>query len=674
VSLSIPLVLAVTFVVMNLMGITLQRISLGALIISLGLLVDDAMITIEMMVSRLEAGDRIEDAATFAYTSTAFPMLTGTLVTVASFIPIGFNGSSAGEYTYSLFVVLATSLLISWLVAVAFAPLIGIKLLPKAMKRHDDQPGLVAGLFRRMLLFVMRWRWVTLGGSIALFALAVFGLSFVQQQFFPASDRPAFLVDLTLPQSSSIAATQAQVDRMERAIKDDRDVVRTTSYVGEGAVRFYLSLDPQPSDPFYAQIVVDTTDLHARDRLMAKLRAVARKSFVGTDVFVHTLELGPPVGRPIQYRLSGPNMQGVRERAIALAAVVGTNPHLGVPTFDWNEPGMVLRIEVVQDKARQLGITSQDLAGVFNSITGGGSITQVIDSIYLVPIVARAQADERTALDTFARLQVPVSSGTVVPLRAFATLRYDVEQPIVWRRDRLPTITVRAVMRDDTQAPTVVQELGPAIAKFQSGLPVGYKVEVGGTVEESGKGQGPIIAVVPIMLLAMAFVLMVQLQSVQRLFIVASVAPLGLIGVVAALLFSGRPLGFVSILGVLALIGIIIRNSVILVVQIDEHRRDGHAPWDAVVEATCHRMRPILLTAAAASLAMIPIAFEVFWGPMAFAMIRGILVATVLTLLFLPTLYVTWFRILESSPKSNISVKSEEAPAFWDGDSLNLKS
>jgi len=354
--------------------------------------------------------------------------------------------------------------------------------------------------------------------------------------------------------------------------------------------------------------------------------------------------------------------------------VVGTNPHLGVPTFDWNEPGMVLRIEVVQDKARQLGITSQDLAGVFNSITGGGSITQVIDSIYLVPIVARAQADERTALDTFARLQVPVSSGTVVPLRAFATLRYDVEQPIVWRRDRLPTITVRAVMRDDTQAPTVVQELGPAIAKFQSGLPVGYKVEVGGTVEESGKGQGPIIAVVPIMLLAMAFVLMVQLQSVQRLFIVASVAPLGLIGVVAALLFPGRPLGFVSILGVLALIGIIIRNSVILVVQIDEHRRDGHAPWDAVVEATCHRMRPILLTAAAASLAMIPIAFEVFWGPMAFAMIGGILVATVLTLLFLPTLYVTWFRILESSPKSNISVKSEEAPAFWDGNSLNLKS
>ena len=655
VSISIPLVLAITFVIMEGMGVSLQRISLGALIIALGLLVDDAMITVEMMVSRLEAGDKIEDAAIFAYHSTAFPMLTGTLVTVASFLPVGFNGSAAGEYTYSLFVVLAASLLVSWVVAVLFAPLIGVKLLPKTMKMHDSKPGFVLRVFRKILLPAMRWRWATVALCCALLGLSFFGMRFVQQQFFPASDRPALLVDVTLPQGSSIAETQARMDRFEESLKGDPDIVRWSSYVGLGATWFYLSLDPQPNNVFFGQVVVDTADLKARDRVEQRLKKVARDGFVGTDVFVHKLELGPPVGRPIQYRISGPDMQGVREKALALASVIGANPHLDVPTFDWNEPGKVLRVEVLQDKARQLGITSQDLAGLFNSIIGGSGSTQVLNSIYLVPIVGRAQADERKSLDTFARLQVPLPNGSVVPLLAFASLHYDLEQPIVWRRDRLPTVTVRAVIADGTQAPTIVQQLKPDIAKFRASLPPGYKVAVGGEVEESGKGQGPILAVAPVMLLVMAFVLMVQLQSVQKLAIVASVAPLGLIGIVAAMLLSGKPLGFVAVLGVLALIGIIIRNSVILVTQIEEYEREGREPWDAVVEATCHRMRPILLTAAAASLAMIPIAFEVFWGPMAYAMIGGIVAATLLTLLFLPALYVGWYRIKETASGSGES-------------------
>ena len=649
VSITIPIVLAITFVAMLDADIALQRISLGALIIALGLLVDDAMITVEMMVARLEVGDKIEDAATFAYHSTAFPMLTGTLVTVASFIPVGFNGSSAGEYTYSLFVVIAASLLISWVVAVLFAPLLGVLLLPKSMKKkHGDEPGFLLRTFRKILLRAMRWRWMTVVGCVALLGLSFVGMRFVQQQFFPASDRSALLVDVTLPHGSTIEETRAQMDRLEENLKGDPDIVRWSSYVGLGAIRFYLSLDPQPANAFFGQLVVDTTDLDARGRVAQKLKGVARDKFVGTDVFVHSLELGPPVGRPVQYRLSGPDIQTLREKALALATVVGANAHLDVPTLDWNEPGKVLRVDILQDKARQLGVTSEDIATLFNSIIGGSGITQVRDSIYLVPVIARAQESERRSLDTFRGLQVPVSNGSVVPLLAFATLRYELEQPIVWRRDRLPTITVRSLITDHAQAPTVVKELAPEVGEFQSKLPPGYKLALGGEVEESGKGLGPILSVAPIMLLAMAVVLMVQLQSFQKLLIVISVAPLGLIGVVAAMLASGKPLGFVAILGMLALIGIIIRNSVILVTQIDEYEREGQDPWHAVIEATCHRLRPILLTAAAACLAMVPIAREVFWGPMAYAMIGGIIAATLLTLLFLPALYVGWYRIKES--------------------------
>jgi multidrug efflux pump len=646
VALAIPLVLAITFLVMAYLGISLQRISLGALIIALGLLVDDAMIAVEMMVARLEVGDTLQKAATYVYTSTAFPMLTGTLVTVAGFIPIGLNSSAAGEYTFTLFIVIAVSLLVSWIVAVLFTPLLGVTLLPATMKKHHDKPGRFMAAFSRALIAAMRWRWVTIGVTVALFLAALAGMQFVQQQFFPSSDRPELVIDFTLPQNSSIAETKAQMDRFEAAaLAGDQDIDHWSSYVGQGAVRFLLSFDVQPGNPFYGQIIVVTKDFAARERVKARLQKVAREQFVGTDILITPLALGPPSGRPVQYRVSGPEIQKVRELAQGLAAIVGENPHVNNPTYDWNEPARIVRVEVLQDKARQLGVSSEDIAATLNGLVGGSAITQVRDDIYLINVIGRAREAERGSIETFQNYQLPGKSGQSVPLAAVATLRYELEQPVIWRRSRVPTITVRATIRDATQPATVVQQLAPRVREFTQALPQGYKVEVAGPVEESAKAQGPIVAVVPIMLLIMATILMIQLESFHRLFLVVAVAPLGLIGVVAAMLPSRAPLGFVAILGVLALIGILIRNSVILIVQVEELRAEGRDPWQAVVEATEHRTRPILLTAAAASLALIPIAREVFWGPMAYAMMGGIIVGTMLTLLFLPALYVAWFRI-----------------------------
>jgi multidrug efflux pump len=647
VAISIPLVLAGTFLFMEYSGITLQRISLGALIIALGLLVDDAMISVEMMVARREEGDSLEKAATFAYTSTAFPMLTGTLVTVAGFVPIGLNASSAGEYTFTLFAVIASALLISWVVAVLFTPLLGVALLPRTVKSAAEAPSRLKAWFGRLLLPAIRFRWITIGTAVVLFALSVAGFSLVQKQFFPNSDRPELLVDMTLPQDSSITETQKQMDRFEKALVGDKDIVRWSSYVGRGAVRFYLPLDEQLANPFFGQVVIVAKDYDARVRLAERLRKLAREQFVGIDVFPHPLDLGPPVGRPIQYRIGGPDIQTVRGLMQKFAAVVAANAHIGGIVYDWNEPGKVLKINVDQDRARQLGISSQDISTLLNNVVGGSAITQVKDSIYLIDVVARAGDSERRAVETFQGLQIAGRDGQPIPMSSIATIDYQLEQPLVWRRNRQPTITLQASVIGSLQPDTVVQQLAPAVDKFRAGLPEGYSVAVGGAVEESAKGEGPIAEVVPLMLFLMATVLMLQLQSFQKLFLVVSVAPLGLIGVVTALLISGQPLGFVAILGVLALIGIIIRNSVILMAQIDTFREQGLAPWAAVIEATQHRLRPILLTAAAASLGMIPIAAEVFWSPMAIAMIGGIIVATVLTLLFLPALYVAWYRIKE---------------------------
>jgi multidrug efflux pump subunit AcrB len=649
VAISIPLALAITFVVMAYTGISLQRISLGALIIALGLLVDDAMIAVEMMVARLEAGDPLEKAATHVYTSTAFPMLTGTLVTVAGFIPIGLNSSNAGEFTFTLFVVIAVSLIVSWVVAVLFTPLLGVSILPAKIQGHHQEKGRVGKLFQRLLLGCMHHRWTTIGVTMAAFMVAVFSMQFVQQQFFPSSDRSELVLDWNLPHNASITDTNTQMARFEREqLQGNASVEQWTTYVGMGAPRFVLSFDLQTANAWFGQMVVVTKGgIAARDRLKEEFEAYLKKTFPGTDTFVKLLEVGPPVGRPVQYRVSGPDIRKVKELSQELAGIVRSNPHLGNVVFDWMEPARVVRVDVLQDKARQLGVSSEDIATTLNSVLDGTSITQVRDSIYLVNVVGRATGPERASIDTLRDLQLVGLSGQSVPLGAVAKLHYEIEQPTVWRRSRIPTITLRASTADNVQPKTVVDQLAPKIGEFAKALPAGYSVATGGAVEESAKSQAPIMAVVPLMLFIMATILMVQLQSFHRLFLVFAVAPLAVIGVVMALLPSGAPLGFVAILGVLALIGILIRNSVILIVQIEDLRKAGRPAWNAVVEATEHRMRPILLTAAAASLGLVPIAREIFWGPMAYAMMGGIIVGTVLTLLFLPALYVAWFRIDE---------------------------
>lgn len=648
VAISIPLVLALVFVFMEFTGIAMQRVSLGALIIALGLLVDDAMITVEMMITRLELGETKEQAATFAYHSTAFPMLTGTLVTVAGFVPIGLNNSSAGEYTFTLFAVIAVAMLVSWVVAVLFAPVLGVHILSAKVKPKPEEPGRLARTFDNGLLWCMRHRWMTIGVTVLMFVLAIFGMGLVQNQFFPASDRPEILVDLNLPQNASIQETLKVTQRFEESLKGDPDIVRWSSYIGEGAIRFYLPLDQQLQNPFYAQLVIVSTGLESRDALMERLNKRLREEYVGVGSFVHTLELGPPVGQPLQYRVSGKNIDLVRKYSLDLASVLDANPNVGETIFNWNEPGKVLRIDIAQDKARQFGLSSEDVAQVMNSIVSGAAVSQVKDDIYLINIVGRAVGSERGSPETLLNLQITTPSGTSIPLLAFATVRYELEQPLIWSRDRIPTLTLKASVRGSMQPTDLVAKLKPEVDKFAASLPQGYTLQTGGTVEQSAKAQGPIAKVVPLMLFLMATFLMIQLQSVQKMFLVVSVAPLGLIGVVLALVPTGTPMGFVAILGILALVGIIVRNSVILVTQIDQYERDGFDPWHAVMQATQHRRRPILLTAAAASLGMIPIARDVFWGPMAYAMIGGIISATLLTLLFLPALYVAWYKIKES--------------------------
>ncbi|BDA84655.1 ACR family transporter [Aureimonas sp. SA4125] len=660
VAVAIPLTLAMTFVVMEYLGISLQRISLGALIIALGLLVDDAMIAVEMMASRLEAGDTLQKAATSVWTSTAFPMLTGTLVTVAGFIPVGLNSSAAGEFTFTLFVVMAVSLILSWVVAVLFTPLIGVVMLPKTMKSHHGKKGRFARVFGWLLLLCMRWRWVTIATTVAVFGVSMYGMQFVQQQFFPSSDRTELIVDWNLPQSASIKQTLSEISRFEKEqLTGNESVERWSSYVGEGAPRFVLSLDVQPATPAFGQTVIVTKDIEARNRLRTVFSDYLLRTFPNTDAYVKLLDIGPPVGRPVAYRLSGPDIQTVRKLSLELGSIIAQNPNLGEVVYDWSEPSRVVRIDVMQDRARQLGVSSETIASTINGIVGGTTVTEVREDIYLVDIIGRALAAERGSIETLRDLQLPSGDGRSVPLAAVATFRYEVEQPLVWTRSRIPTITVRAGIAGSLQPATVVQQITPAVDAFTQKLPAGYNIEIGGSVEDSAKGQGPILAVAPLMIFAMATILMIQLQSFSRLVLVFAVAPLALIGVVAALLPSGAPMGFVAILGILALIGILIRNSVILVVQIEDHIREGFDKWDAVVDATEHRMRPILLTAAAASLALIPISREIFWGPMAYAMMGGIIVGTVLTLLFLPALYVAWFRI-KAPPRDATAASPEE--------------
>jgi multidrug efflux pump subunit AcrB len=645
VTLTIPLVLAITFVVMNYTGFTLQRISLGALIIALGLLVDDAMIAIETMITRLEKGESLKSAASYAWTSIAFPMLSGTLVTVAGFIPIGLNSSAAGEFTFSLFVVIAVSLLVSWIVAVLFAPLLGVTFLPASMKHHSGEPGRLRRAFHALLRAAMAHRWITIALTVATFGLSVFGMRFVEQQFFPNSDRPELILDFALRQNASFSETAAQMERMETHLHDNENVLFWSSYVGRGAPRFLLAFDVPTPGPNTGQIVIQTPSVEARDALRAELREVAAKEFPGTDIFIKLLEIGPPVGRPVQYRVSGPDIEILRDRARDLTALVATDARLGDIVMDWNEPARVVRVDILQDKARQLGITPRDIANALNTIYDGTTVTQLRDAAYLVNIVVRGDAAARASVEALSELQLSGSGTVTIPLRSVATFRYETEPPVIHQRDRMPTITVKAAIHTKDQPATVVAALKDSIAAFNAALPFGYRVEVGGSVEASADSQAPIAAVVPVMILIMLTLIMIQMQSFRLTFVVLCAAPLGLIGVVAALVPSGAPLGFVAILGVLALVGILIRNSIILVDEIEVLRGKGRSAWDAVFEASDARARPILLTAAAASLALIPISRQVFWGPMAYAMMGGIIAGTIVTLVFVPALYLAVFRV-----------------------------
>ena len=683
VALSMPLVLAVTFLMMKLFGIDLQRISLGALIISLGLLVDDAIISVEMMATKMEQGmDRVK-AASFAYTSTAFPMLTGTLITAAAFMPVGFAKSSAGEYTFSIFAVVTIALLVSWVVAVLFIPYLGYKLLPD-MSSAATRPGLARrfilgplhralprvvplhGLpavhdadvyhrpfyrrFRALVDWCVDWRKTVILATVAVFALSMFGFRFVQQQFFPSSNRPELIVDLWLPQGASFQATEAQVRRFEDKLKGDANIENYVVYVGNGSPRFYLPLDQQLGHPNFAQFVIVTRNNAAREIMAGKLNRLLETEFSLLRGRVNRLENGPPVGYPVQFRVVGNDIPAVRRIALDVADVVRAHPHTQNVHLDWNEQVKTLRLRIDQNKARVIGVSSQGLSTVLNSILTGFSITQYRERDELIEVLARAETAERLDPGKLGEINVPTQSGKWIPLTQIAEIAYDFEEGIIWRRNRQHAVTVRADIRGDVQAPVVSKQLDPRLDKLRAKLPQHYRIDIGGAIEESDKGEKSIIAVMPVMLIVVLTLLMIQLQGFSKTIMVLLTSPLGLIGVAFILLTWNVPFGFVANLGVIALFGMIMRNSVILVDQIEQDIDAGRPQWDAIVEATVRRFRPIVLTALAAALAMIPLSRSNFWGPMAVAIMGGLISATILTLLFVPALYAAWFRV--SKPAS----------------------
>ena len=656
VALSIPLTIALTFPIMDMVNVNLQRISLGALIIALSLLVDDAMTTIDVMESRLAEGDEKEQAATFAYRTLAGPMLTGSFITAAGFVPIGFARSAASEYTFSIFVVVGLALMLSWLVAVLFAPLLGVWLLKKPAGKISRQPGRLLRGFRALLVVAMRARWITVALTVACFVGAVLASPLLPRQFFPSSDRPELLIDLSLPQNASIYASEEAASRLDAWLGKGADVERWSTNVGRGAVRFYLPLDVQLPNDFFTQAVVIAKDVEARHRLQTKLEAMLAEQFPAAVTRVAPLGLGPPIAWPVQYRVRGPDVARVQDIALRLAQVIAADGGVQRVNFDWMEPGRLVRIDIDQDRARVVGLDSRTIGAALNGAVTGVPITQVRDNIYLVDVVSRAIGEQRVSLANLQTLQIPLPNGRNVPLNQVATLAFDQEQPLVWRRDRVPTLTVQGDVVTGRSAEGVVASLEPAVSALNQSLPSGYRIDVGGTVEESAKSQAAVMAVVPLMLFLMITFLMIQLQSFSRLFLVLSVVPMGLIGVVFTLLLFNRPLGFVAILGILALFGMIARNAVILIEQIEIERAQGTPTWDAVIAASLSRFRPIMLTAVSTVLGLIPIAWTVFWGPMAFAIMGGLLVATALTLIFLPALYVTCFRIRESTSAAPATV------------------
>ncbi len=725
VAVSIPLVLATTFVFMGIFDIGLHKISLGALILSLGLLVDDAIIAVEMMAIKLEQGfDRFR-AASFAYASTAFPMLTETLITVAGFLPIATAKSSTGEYTRSLFEVSAIALVASWVVAVVVIPYLGYRMLPDFTKERpppllerlaarlrrqaplaprapahgDPDRGSAAGpsprpqgrpkgaaapensgtefsgashagaqpprgerrvatlgedhvydtpfyrRFRALVDWSVAHRITVIGITLGVFAASLAAFRFVPQQFFPSSSRPELIVDLRLPEGSSFAASLAEAKRMEEIVGHDPAVENFVAYVGAGSPRFYLPLDQQLQQSNFAQFVLVTKSTHERERLRTRLIKLFDEDFPALRGRISRLENGPPVGFPVQFRVSGEDLATVRWIAQRVITVMREDPEVTNAQFDSDEPTKVIRVVVDQNKARVLGLASQDLAAFLNNSLSGITVTYLRERDKQIEVVLRGAANERAQLTFLKDLAIPSANGKAVPITQVADIRYEQEDGLVWRRDRLPTVTVRSDVRGDAQGPDVAKRIDPRLDAIRAALPFGYRIEIGGAIEDSARGQKSIVTGVPLMLLTVVTLLMIQLKSFSRTLMVLLTAPLGVIGVTAGLLAFGLPFGFVAMLGTIALSGIIMRNSIILVDQIERDIAAGHAPWDAIVGATTRRFRPIVLTAAAAVLGMIPLVRSDFFGPMAVAMMGGILVATVLTLGFLPALYAAWFRV-----------------------------
>ncbi|MDP3814754.1 efflux RND transporter permease subunit [Pseudomonas sp.] len=663
VALSIPLVLAMTFAAMYYLGIGLHKISLGALVLALGLMVDDAIIAVEMMAIKMEQGfDRIK-AASFAWTSTAFPMLTGTLITAAGFLPIATAQSGTGEYTRSIFQVVCIALLVSWIAAVVFVPYLGAKLLPDLAKLHAAKHGGSAAghdpygtpfyqRVRRMVEWCVRRRKTVILLTIGLFVASILLFRFVPQQFFPASGRLELMIDLKLNEGASLAATEEQAKRLEQLLSGHEGIDNFVAYVGTGSPRFYLPLDQQLPAASFAQFVVLAKSIEEREKIRLWLIDVLREEFPSLRTRISRLENGPPVGYPVQFRVSGEHIDEVRVLARQVADKVRENPHVTNVHLDWEEPSKVVNLNIDQERARALGVSTADLSRFLQGALSGASVSQFREGNELIEILLRGTLNERQELGLLPSLAVPTDSGKSVPLAQVATLEYGFEEGVIWHRNRQPTVTVRADVYGAEQPASLVKQILPTLEPIRASLPDGYQIDVGGTVEDSARGQKSVNAGVPLFIVVVLTLLMLQLKSFSRSAMVFLTAPLGLIGVTLFLLIFRQPFGFVAMLGTIALSGMIMRNSVILVDQIEQDIEAGLDSWHAIIEATVRRFRPIVLTALAAVLAMIPLSRSVFFGPMAVAIMGGLIVATALTLLFLPALYAAWFRVkeVESQP------------------------
>ncbi len=663
---TVPLVLGGVALVMLAMGWNLERISLGSLIIALGLLVDDAIIAIEMMVAKMETGmDRVK-AAAFSYQSTAMPRLTGALITVVGFLPIGLSKSTTGEYAGGIFWIVGAAVLFSWICSGIFTPYLAVKMLPNDLGKHahgDQHDTKFYRSLRHLIDAAIERRWVVIGATFGALVLALACIKLVPQQFFPNSSRPELVIDLRVKEGASFAATTEQVKHMEQILAKDEDVRFYTAYTGAGAPRFYLSLNPELPNPGFAQFVVMTKDLDARERVRARLVASADQQFPQAWVRVTRLELGPPVGYPVQFRVVGPDTQVVRKIARDVEKVVASNPKVRDLQLDWNDPVRTMKVELDQDKASALGLTPADVSLATQTVMNGATLSQLREREDLIDIVARAVPEERLNLDTLKNINLYTRQGTVVPLSQVAQVRSELEEPVLWRRNRDMAITVRADVKDGEQGVSVTQEIQPLLQDIEARLPTGYRIDVGGAVEESDKANKALLAVAPLMLITILLLLMLQLQNFSRMWMVMLTAPLGLIGVVPALLVFQSPLGFVAILGIIALGGMIMRNAVILIDQVQIEIAEGRDPWNAVLDAAIHRARPVMLTALATVLAMVPLTRSVFWGPMAIAIMGGLTVATLLTIYFVPALYAAWFKVGRQTAADTQQVRGNTALA-----------